>query len=379
MTLPKPGTQAYEMLRRVATKDPRYVRFLLPAAPAQTPAPQPKPPTQEPAPAAGGGFAPPAKCARPPCRHEGAIVEHCKSCHRDKEGRHVRDCDLHDRCTRTRVSDKVRSCDRCPDYLPEGPNPMTLTPAQMRNRDLRWACAVTTVPSRRRTLLPGTLLSLQRAGFPAPRLFVDGDDDGRSWREEFGLEVTCRGGPPARTHGNWVLSAYELFVRNPECGRYAVFQDDLVCCRNVRQYLDRKRFPADGYLNLYLFPANRDLAPPVGLTGRRMAGVYPSNQFGRGAVALVFSREGLLKLLSHPHLTERPIDPERGHRSVDGGIVTAMAKQGWREYVHHPALVQHTGDVSSMGNPSHPKAPNFVGADFDATELLRLPPDEVCG
>lgn len=50
-----------------------------------------------------------------PCVHEGAVIEWCKSCGPSEE-RHVRDCDVHERCTRSTVGPAVRGCDRCPDY-----------------------------------------------------------------------------------------------------------------------------------------------------------------------------------------------------------------------------------------------------------------------
>lgn len=62
----------------------------------------------------------PAPAAAPPrfrslpCVHEGAVLEWCASCNGDR--RHVRDCDLHERCTRGVVSDRVRACERCPDF-----------------------------------------------------------------------------------------------------------------------------------------------------------------------------------------------------------------------------------------------------------------------
>ena len=76
---------------------------------------------------------------------------------------------------------------------------------------MNWAYCVMTVPMRRRTTLPGTLASLREAGFPRPHLFVDGDCDGKSWRDELGLDVTCRY-PAVRIHGNWWLSIMEMFV-----------------------------------------------------------------------------------------------------------------------------------------------------------------------
>lgn len=49
---------------------------------------------------------------RLPCTHEGAILEFaaCKC-----EGRHVRDCDVHDRCTRA-AGGPLACCAACPDY-----------------------------------------------------------------------------------------------------------------------------------------------------------------------------------------------------------------------------------------------------------------------
>lgn len=241
---------------------------------------------------------------------------------------------------------------------------------------LRWAYAVTTCPARRATLLPRTLASLAAGGFDAPRLCVDGDDDAASWRKEFGLTVTARA-PAVRVAGHWVLTLYELYLRDPAAERFAVFQDDLVCVRNLRQYLERCDYPdgpppqparnrpppangsrPPGYWNLYQAPSNRELAPPGG-------GWYESNQFGRGALALAFSREAVITLLSSRHLAERPCDPQRGWRSVDGGVVTAMAKAGWKEYVHSPSLVMHTGWVSTVDKR---KASTGTDPDFPVYE-----------
>lgn len=55
------------------------------------------------------------------------MVEACKSCGGDKEGRHVRQC-LHptadrDLCTRERIGPLVQACADCPDYNPPEPAP----------------------------------------------------------------------------------------------------------------------------------------------------------------------------------------------------------------------------------------------------------------
>lgn len=250
----------------------------------------------------------------------------------------------------------IQGCDGCNDKDTE-------------LKSMRWAYGVTTVPKRRNTLLPRTLESLRAGGFDKPRLFVDGDKDTLSWEAEFKLDVTARY-PNIRTFGNWVLSMWELYARNPDADRYALFQDDMVTYRNLRSYLERQNYPEKAYLNLYTFPRNMRCFPAIGQTGRRNQGWYMSNQRGLGAVGLVFSRTAVCTLLASLHMVLRPQDPRRGWRAVDGGVVESMKKAGWREYVHNPSLVQHTGTVSSMGNGPHAHAENFLGEDFDALELL---------
>lgn len=250
---------------------------------------------------------------------------------------------------------------------------------------MKWSYGVTTVPKRRDDLLPRTLASLKAAGFDTPHLFVDGCDDSCSWHDEFGLPVTARGSPNVRTAGNWVLSMYELWAREPNADYYALFQDDLVTCLNLRRYVETSPCPQPGYMNLYTFPKNQRLAPRNG-NGGTIDGWFPTQviakakddggrelsfQTGFGAVGLVFTREGVQDLLGNRELVGRFLDPHRGHRSVDGGIVHVMNKMGYVEYCHSPSLVQHTGQVSSMGNKVQPLAESFRGEGFDLLTLLK--------
>jgi hypothetical protein len=146
------------------------------------------------------------------------------------------------------------------------------------SKPVSWASGVTTVPERFQTTLPRTLLSLKNAGFPEPRLFIDGYD------RDPGLQLpTTVRHDRIRVVGNWMLALWELYIRDPSATRYAIFQDDLIAYRNLRLYLERLRYPDQGYCNLYTFPENQRLS-----AGR--TGWYPSNQLGRGAVALVFDK-----------------------------------------------------------------------------------------
>lgn len=343
----------------------------------------------------GEATPPPARMGR--CAHLGEATGEeitCPSCRGGGTRVKLFACAVHGMATLARRVMGAACCQGCPDYREEGEAvarvELTRQPEPFVKPGLRWAYGVTTVPSRMSDLLPQTLASLAAAGFPSPRLFVDGcrPDEATRYLGAFGLDVTARL-PAVRVHGNWCLSLYELWVRHPDCDRYALFQDDILAVRNLRQYLERVPYPdgpvgirtdrTPGYLNLYTVPAEMKRAK-----GR---GFFESSQNGRGALALVFSREALLTLLSARHLLERPADPVRGWRAVDGGIVTSMAKAGWKEYVHSPNLVLHCGKVSTFDkrkdtlglDPDYPEhrwpayydQTDFPGTDYDALDLLR--------
>lgn len=263
-------------------------------------------------------------------------------------------------CDRYRHSDS--RCSECGCYVAEK--------ASWRSEDCplgkwsakTWAYGVTTVPERRRDLLPSTLESLRAAGFDSPRLFVDGPPDGF---EQFGLAVTARH-ERVRTFANWILTITELYQRNPTADRFAVFQDDLLACRNLRQYLDTCEYPKDGYWNLFTFPSNQSRVETESV------GWFKSNQKGLGAVGLVFSREAVETLLSSKHMILYPQNREKGWKLVDMAIAKAMNDSGWSEYCHNPSLIEHVGTKSSMGSPRLPQSQTFLGVDFDANELTDL-------
>lgn len=261
----------------------------------------------------------------------------------------------------------VRPC--CPG---DGAEPMKENhPVQFK-----WAYGVTTVPSRMDGLLPRTLNSLANSGFDSPRLFVDDCTTRKAleYEDKFGFEVTCRS-TQIRAYGNWILALGELYIRNPTADRYAIFQDDFVTGINLRRYLEKSTSSeAHQYWNLYTFPSNEGIRPE-GVTGW-----YESNQYGRGAVALVFNAEGVTTLLKHQHMIDRVRDVSQGKggwlrawKSIDGGVVDTFRKVGWKEMVHSPSLVQHTGDVSTVRNGEHKKAESFRGEQYDFLDLLKIP------
>lgn len=248
-----------------------------------------------------------------------------------------------------------------------------------------WSYGVTTVSSRLATTLPGSLQSIANAGFDKPRLFIDDCCDGDSYAAQFGLEVTSHY-PKLNVAGNWILTLWELYLRNPLADRFAVFQDDILACANLRAYLEKSPYPDNGYLNLYTSPSNQDLATLRASRGTIVKGWYESNQLGRGALGLVFNRPAVVTLLKAEHLVAKPQDPFRGWRTIDGGISDSFRNAGWKEYVHNPSLIQHVGRESSYDKrkknftkdgqhptftwPSRWQAPSFPGEGFNALDLL---------
>lgn len=226
----------------------------------------------------------------------------------------------------------------------------------------RWIYGITTVPKRLNELFPRTLASLKAAGFDQPRIFVDGTTDRTVYQAKC-ADITVRH-PQVGLAGNWLLSMWELFLRNPEGTHFALFQDDIVVCKNLKEYLTRCKIPEAGYWNLCTYPDNEELIK------EEADGWHPSNQRGRGAQGLVFSRKMVMTLLSQYHLLDRAQDPKRGRRLIDGGISHAMRAVHRLEYIHKPSLLCHTGVTSVSGNHAQPTIRSFPGEDYDPLTLL---------
>jgi hypothetical protein len=238
---------------------------------------------------------------------------------------------------------------------------------------MRWHYGITTVTGRDK-LLRQTIESLRLAGFERPCLFLDGTPG------DFWCPTTAHY-RPVKTAANWFLSLAELYFREPNCDAYALFQDDILAVRNLRQYLEQTIVNVNWkpyFLNLYTLMLNEEERP------EGYQGWYPAPRQGRGAQALVFDREGLITCLTARSFYERVQNQEpclengkpvgdwlKGQKSVDGAIVTAMLKAGYKEVLHYPSLIQHASPTeSSMCNRLIHTAPSFPGEEFDALSLL---------
>jgi hypothetical protein len=237
---------------------------------------------------------------------------------------------------------------------------------EKRPEGLTWACGITTVWERINTTLLRTMESIKVAGFTIDWIFADNAPSATLYHDKYDpVGVTLRY-PKISVVGNWILGMIELYIRKPTCDRYVMFQDDIVAIKNLRPYLDTGDYPYNCYLNLYTITENC-------LSSGDKQGWFASSQLGRGALALVFSRESLQTLFHQEHLFLKP-SVDNGHRSIDGAIITAMSQAGWKEYVHNPSLVQHTGTgQTTLGNGNWLEAASFPGENFDALTLLSKP------
>jgi hypothetical protein len=215
---------------------------------------------------------------------------------------------------------------------------------------MNWAYGITTVPERVGTLLPQTIASLAAAGFDRPVLFVDGHIPAYE-----DLEVVCH--PRVGQLRNWMLGLFTLFTTK-EADRYAIFEDDVLACSQLRDYLERCR-PGKVYWNLLTLDENRVFTSDV-------PGWHESNQLGRSACGLVFDRSTVDCLLRMERFVRGPANSET---MSDAVVIATLKSLGYKELVHYPSLLQHVGLESTLGN-SFGHVSGFLGVDYD---LLSIP------
>ena len=186
---------------------------------------------------------------------------------------------------------------------------------------VRWAVGLTTCPERA-DMLTRTLVSLDNAGIPDPRLFIDGVH-------------RC---PRVRAFGNWLLGLLELYIRDPRADLFLMLQDDLLAGRGLRAYLESSPLPPKGYGNLLTIYGNENVIADPPIPGRagplyKSPGWYESQkckvgqewgplgyvQTGRGAVALLFPREAVEVLLDGGGIVSKIKDTALGWRNETAG------------------------------------------------------------
>jgi hypothetical protein len=262
------------------------------------------------------------------CVHRGSVVDvqTCPACGGAERPVVIFSCRKHGRCS-VHSSGGIRgvkTCIACPDRQ-EKPD---IIPGELM-------VGCTTIP-RGQPYLERTLISIESADL-FPYLFHDRDGNAVvNWKMALG-SLTMHD------------SAYVLLI-----------QDDVVFCRNLRNYISALKWPEDaGCISLYTPDIIPDMSP----------GLHAAGGTTWGACALLFRTKTAIELLKTRTVATWPID-----RRIDVMVGQAVRELGLRFYYHRPSLAQHIGEVSSFRDGRlysfNRQAPDFVGETFDAMSLL---------
>jgi hypothetical protein len=190
----------------------------------------------------------------------------------------------------------------------------------------QWLAAVTSAPRTPETL-SATLESIAAAGWPSCPVIFD--------RHRLGPWPTFR-----QTLAWLVLEAVRFGCPDT---MLLVFQDDILLSQGGRRYLANHPPPVDGILSLF---ASAGLVTP-GALGEGQSGWYPVKRLPRsyGAQALAMPLSIAVELL------RRPPCPRR-RTQTDFWISRFCRDRKIPYYVHHPSLVMHIGNSSSLDRPN---------------------------
>jgi hypothetical protein len=226
-----------------------------------------------------------------------------------------------------------------------------------------WAVGITTAP-RRQPTLEFCLDGVVRAGWDAPRLFLDGTSHvppryahlPTTWRED-GV-----GAWPA-----WYLALAELILQQPDADAYLLLQDDVVV---------HDRGPLRGYLEQVLWPGDRP-----GLVSLFYAGPDTTPGWHRddgswhwGAQGFVFPPGLTRSLLADAGVLQAWLTSSAAlHIPVPSVLHDWARRNGIDSWYATPSVAQHIGNASAIWKnaalTSARRAPWFSGSLEDAFAL----------
>ncbi len=192
--------------------------------------------------------------------------------------------------------------------------------AQATGQAVTLATGMTTCPRQGFCYALDTLDSLAYAGFPDPTIF---EDPGR----ELGA------------YGNARKALAAMMESDPDADGYLIFQDDFVAARGLSDYLEKTLWPGDvariGVMSLFTpSPRARDGA------GWQVCDLH-ENHGVTGGLALILPAHAAWRLLNDP--------PRAGSKQGwDISVREMCVREELQWWYHHPSLVRHTGDVSSI-------------------------------
>ena len=223
-----------------------------------------------------------------------------------------------------------------------------------------WAVGVTVAP-RQNPTFEQCYESFLRAGFK-PHIFKEPDVhiDPRFFK----YGVTARS-QRLGAWKNWLTSLFELRKRKPNADVYAIFQDDVILCKNIKRYLECELWPSP-------FTAFVSVFTPNHYKGRSTWNPIDQGLNLWMAQTFFFSPYAVDSILRHPSVVNWG-----GDKNIDSKIGEWAQQIGMYPYYHTPSLGQHIGHDSTIWNGANEvpalgdrSASDFVGINFDAMQLL---------
>lgn len=237
---------------------------------------------------------------------------------------------------------------------------------------LRWAVGITTAP-RGQWTLPRAIGSLCTSGFDRMTIFAEPGSPIPGLPAE--IDVVER---PKRLgiHHNYVESLRDLLQAHPQADTLAIFQDDVIVCRHLREFLDADLWPAWNCGVVSAYSPNFH-----GYEKSHSGGCHRVSQAHLiGACAMVFPRHAAEMIVKHP-LAESWRGRAKGRansredrKAVDAFIGHVVRQIGLRSYFYSPSLVQHVARVSTVrhgGATGKRRSAGFPGEQADAREQYR--------
>jgi GT2 family glycosyltransferase len=271
-----------------------------------------------------------------PCQHEGLTTIPVWACAPRGE------CVLRG-TVRAADGDSLPVCLTCPQREPAA------VPDVARNHPFpkhvtRWAVGITAAP-RRQPTVARCAASVRAAGWE-PTLFAEPGTNGLP----AGFAIVER---PQRLGiwQNYVQTLRDLLTAHPEAQAIVVLQDDVVLCRDVREFLEHDLWPGlnPGMVSLYV-PEEKEAGGQAGCD-RRGGTVI-------GICAAVFPRTVAERLVDSPfarawrgchHRGGCEPDPLR-KKAIDTGICEQLKAWGLPVWNYRPSLAQHIADTSAVGH-----------------------------
>ena len=203
-----------------------------------------------------------------------------------------------------------------------------------------WAVSVTTAP-RQSPTLDRCLSSIVAAGWPQPRIIVDGNVEiPDAWNS---FPITRRE-PQMGAWPSYFLTLTEMMMRQPRADAYMIVQDDVVLFEHesLRSYLESVLWHhcTPGIVSLFCSKAYAREKPGWYRLDRNLVW---------GGQALVFSREAAIRFVADPlTVRHRFSEGDRGLANIDWLVGEWAGDTDTPVHVSTPSLSQHIGHVSSL-------------------------------